>query len=268
MRNLRGTLAGALLISVLVCTTSAQAQLTNGDFSDTTGAPWVFVDQSMNGSVSYAGMNAVVTGGDDMSGTTTNTWIEQPFSLGAGNGGTLTFVWSYASVDDPGFDSCIYDIEDAATGNTIIGGPIILSDTDGQSGAVSMPFTGSGSYVLKLGTNSDDNDLGPGVSTFDDVVVSGGGAGNFIRGDVNDDAGLSLPDVVVLLNFLFPGPTPFSLVCDDAGDANDDGSINLQDPIAILNALFGQPTVPLPGPSSCGPDVGADMLDCANYTSC
>lgn len=247
----------------------AQGPLVNGDFSDITGAPWMFFDDSNNGSVSYATMSAVVTGGDDGYSTDTDTFIQQPFSLAPGSG-TLSFLWSYTTSDDPGYDFCIYDVIDSGTNLSLVNGPVILADTDGQSGAVTVMFTGGGSYLLRLGTNSDDNAFGPGVSSFDDVVVTGGTAApSFIRGDVNDDGSLSLPDAVVILNHLFPTGGPVPLVCEDAGDANDDGTLNITDPVAILNALFGQPAIPLPGPATCGPDAtSADVLDCTGFTSC
>ncbi|MEM7167708.1 MAG: dockerin type I domain-containing protein [Planctomycetota bacterium] len=247
-----------------------QNPIVNGDFSDPTGAPWQFFDQSTDGAVSYATGAAVITGGDDGNSNNTLTFIDQTFQLAPGMA-VASFDWSYATTDAAGYDSCRWALIDLDASASVIGGALTLADADGMSGSVSMTFTGGGNYRLRLQTWSDDNVGGPGVSTFDNVVISGTLAGQpYVRGDVNDDGGVSLPDAIVLLNFLFPmgGPTP--LICDDAGDANDDGSINLTDAVAVLTALFGQPAVPLPGPSTCGPDVtDTDPLDCSSaYTSC
>ncbi|MEM7168419.1 MAG: dockerin type I repeat-containing protein [Planctomycetota bacterium] len=263
-------------LSVLLLLTAplaAQNLIANGDFSNTTGTPWLFGDDSMNGSVTFAAMDAVVTGGDDQSGLTTFTWIEQVFSLAPGATGTLSFDWSYASTDAPGYDLAFFDVIDLTTNLSALGGITILSLMNGESGSVLTTFNGTGNYVLALGAYSDDNLSGAGVATFDNVVLTGPGGGNplpeFLRGDVNDDGGLSIPDAVVLLSFLFPNGAPTTLDCEDAGDANDDGSVNLSDAVLILNALFGMPATPLPGPAVCGPDpTDTDTLDCVTFASC
>lgn len=262
-------------LTVLMLVTAplaAQNLIVNGDFSDPTGTPWLFGDDSLNGSVTFAGMNAVVTGGDDQGGLTTFTWIEQVFTLPPGATGTLAFDWSYASIDAPGYDLAFFDVIDLTTNLSALGGITILSLTNGESGSVLTTFNGTGNYVLALGAYSDDNLSGPGVATFDNVVLNGPGGNplpSFVRGDVNDDGGLSLPDAVVLLTFLFPNGAPATLDCVDAGDANDDGSVNLSDAVMILNALFGVPATPLPGPAVCGPDpTDTDLLDCAAFASC
>lgn len=249
---------------------SAQGPIVNGDFSDVTGAPWVFVNQATDGGVNYTTGSAVVTGGDDNYSTDSLTFIHQTFAMAPGMG-MITFDWSYATIDTAGYDACFWNLVDLDVPGSIIGGAQNLADADGMSGSVTATFMGGGNYRLWLGTSSSDNVGGPGISTFDNIVVTGGPAGqSFLRGDVNDDGGISLPDAVVLLTYLFPQGPPTTLVCDDAADANDDGSINLTDAVAVLTALFGQPPVPLPGPATCGTDpTSADVLDCtAGYTSC
>ncbi|MEM7165487.1 MAG: hypothetical protein AAF581_08485 [Planctomycetota bacterium] len=257
-----------MLVLLLPHGAAAQNLILNGNFADTTGAPWTFTNQSMNGCVDYSTMSAVITGGDDNMSSATSTWIEQQFTMNAGETGTISFDWSYTSTDDPGFDACVFDVWDAATNASAIGGPVTLSDTTGQSGLVQMTFTGSGSFVVRLGTNSEDNILGPGVSTFDNVLVMGPTGPSFRRGDVDGDGSLSIPDAVVLLNHLFPLVTPTQILCADAADANDDGIHTLTDAVAILTALFAVPSVSLPGPVACGHDVVTDPLDCQSYPGC
>jgi hypothetical protein len=72
----------------------------------------------------------------------------------------------------------------------------------------------------------------------------------FLRGDVDLDQAVDLPDAVRLLFHLFQG-LPIS--CQDAADADNNETLNLADVIHILNYLFraGQaPAAPYPFPGS------------------
>ena len=82
----------------------------------------------------------------------------------------------------------------------------------------------------------------------------------FVRGDVNNDGGFSLPDPIELLSHLFQfGAAP---QCLDAADADDDGSLQLPDVILLFYALF-IPSAPQPvGPGQCDTDPTTDALDC------
>jgi hypothetical protein len=66
---------------------------------------------------------------------------------------------------------------------------------------------------------------------------------NFIRGDCNASGGISLGDVVYLVNYLFkggPAPQPPA-----AGDANASGDITLSDVVYLVNYIFkGGPPPP------------------------
>lgn len=249
---------------------SQTGALMNGDFSDPTGFPWAFMDTSQNGSVSYMTMEGVVTGGDDGASIDTSSFIEQPFSTIPGNTETITFDWSYSSVDPcPGFDNAFWDLIDTATMQSVVGGPVNLGDVSGVFGVVMESFTGSGSFLLRLGTQSADNVFGPGVTTFDNVVITGQpGANPFNRGDCNNDGSFNLPDAVFLLAFLFPTGAPATLDCVDACDANDDGALNLPDAVTVLNALFGMPPISLPGPLNCSSDPTMDGYDCLGFGAC
>lgn len=89
--------------------------------------------------------------------------------------------------------------------------------------------------------------------------------GQFLRGDVNNDAGFNIADAVAMLAALFSGGA--SPVCSDAADANDDGGLNIADAVSILASLFsGAAPPPAPGPNVCGPDPTDDALDCAVST--
>ncbi len=71
----------------------------------------------------------------------------------------------------------------------------------------------------------------------------------FLRGDANDDGGVSIADGVTILSALFGNPAvPFAAPLD-AGDANDDGSVNIGDAIYVLSYLFSngpEPAAPFP----------------------
>lgn len=81
----------------------------------------------------------------------------------------------------------------------------------------------------------------------------------FLRGDTDANAGINLPDVIVLLQHLFVTP---GLTCLDAGDVDDSGSINLVDAVFLLGYLFAGG--PPPPPPFGVPDVDPtpDSLGC------
>jgi hypothetical protein len=59
---------------------------------------------------------------------------------------------------------------------------------------------------------------------------------DLLRGDIDEDAKLTLTDAVGVLGFLFlAGPAPY---CQPVADSNDDGVLNLTDPVRVLNHLF------------------------------
>lgn len=94
------------------------------------------------------------------------------------------------------------------------------------------------------------------------TIVEPGG-GNFIRGDVNDDGVIGLPDVMVSLQAMFLGG---ELDCHAAADANADGSLQLDDALLCLNYLYqgGEaPAAPFP---NCGSDP--QNMGCDQYLSC
>lgn len=57
-----------------------------------------------------------------------------------------------------------------------------------------------------------------------------------VRGDVNGDGGITLVDVVYLINYLFKGgpePQPW-----ESGDVNCDGDVSISDAVYLINYLF------------------------------
>ncbi|MCA8961622.1 MAG: hypothetical protein KDC38_13955 [Planctomycetes bacterium] len=100
------------------------------------------------------------------------------------------------------------------------------------------------------------------------VTLGNGSAGpEFRRGDINDDGGFDISDMVFGLASLFiPGSAPPG--CLDAADLNDDGVFDVSDPVSGLAALFIVGTPPPPEPVDCGVDTTPSGLDCGAYTSC
>ncbi len=81
---------------------------------------------------------------------------------------------------------------------------------------------------------------------------------DLIRGDVNQDGIVSLPDVLLTLGFQFLDGEAF---CLDAMDFNDDGAISLPDPISSLTYQFlAGPEPPAPF-GACGFDTSADAAE-------
>lgn len=78
-------------------------------------------------------------------------------------------------------------------------------------------------------------------------------AGNFIRGDTNNDRGTDISDVVFLLQHLFLGGPRW--VCEESADINNDEGIDISDGVFLLTHKFlGGPPPPAPYP-----DCGADL---------
>ncbi|MFN0058409.1 MAG: dockerin type I domain-containing protein [Planctomycetota bacterium] len=157
-------------ITVYACPQPA-GPLANGDFSNPTGLPWCFTDQSANGLVQYTGGQAVVTGGNDGVSGFTYTYISQVIVVPAGSQ-LLSFDWSYASSNGPGYDGAFWDLRNASTGTSLIGGSATLSSTTATSGTLLQSFTGGVTVELLLGTYSVDNIFGPGITTFDNVALT------------------------------------------------------------------------------------------------
>lgn len=105
-------------------------------------------------------------------------------------------------------------------------------------------------------------------ATTSGSISLGGAAGDFQRGDCNNDGTNNIADGIFLLGFLFPQGPPNPLDCQDACDTNNDGSLNIADAVLLLDSLFGMPPAVLPGPVTCGADTGGDILDCTGYSNC
>ena len=88
----------------------------------------------------------------------------------------------------------------------------------------------------------------------------------FIRGDANANGELDLSDPLITLNFLYSGGD--AVKCEDAADTDDNGVLELSDPVHTLQYLFvGDKTLPPPG-ETCGADLTADGIGCADFPPC
>jgi len=92
------------------------------------------------------------------------------------------------------------------------------------------------------------------------------GTEEFIRGDVNDDGGVDLADVVYFLGVVF-GRRPVP-ECMDAADTNDDGAVNLADAISLLSYLYKGDSLLESLRERCGIDSTADDLSCDSFRAC
>ena len=83
-------------------------------------------------------------------------------------------------------------------------------------------------------------------------------AGDFVRGDSNQDGRVNVTDAITVVVALFGQG---ALTCADAADSNDDGNLDLRDTLATLRALFQGERLPFPTTTS-GPDLTCDALSC------
>ncbi len=74
--------------------------------------------------------------------------------------GTLTFKWSYSSLDTPGGDAAEFFVNDTLT---------LLSDTSGDSGSETLSVTRGDRFGFEV--NSVDNLNEPGILTVTNLVV-------------------------------------------------------------------------------------------------
>ena len=136
----------------------------------------------------------------------------------------------------------------------------LLLPTDGAMRSMAVPFVGDlGKPPVPIVFAVGGQDVAP---VTHNGIIQLNWPPLFIRGDANDNGGMTIADPIYLLNFLFAhGPVP---PCKDAADANDDGTLNLADAIKILGYLFMQGTIPPPSPPGpAGIDPTLDTLDCA-----
>ncbi|MCH2376369.1 MAG: hypothetical protein MK538_19460, partial [Planctomycetes bacterium] len=87
----------------------------------------------------------------------------------------------------------------------------------------------------------------------------------FLRGEVDDAAGVGIGDAMALLLYLFGMGEP--LDCDKAADVDDDGRLNISDAINILLHAFQGKTLAAPF-ESCGSDPTPDALTCESFPLC
>ncbi|MCA8960997.1 MAG: S8 family serine peptidase, partial [Planctomycetes bacterium] len=171
VENMAGMVATATdAITLYACPQPAGA-LTNGDFSNTTGFPWCFSDESSDGFVEYSSAEAIVYGPNDGDGFQ-RTFIAQRVNVTSSGTHVLSFDWSYGSFNSPTYDGAYYDLVNASTGASLIGGPQTLTDTPATSGAVVQPFIGPVTVEIQLGTFATDSIAGAGFSTFDNVAIT------------------------------------------------------------------------------------------------
>jgi hypothetical protein len=88
-----------------------------------------------------------------------------------------------------------------------------------------------------------------------------------IRGDVNQDGAITLPDAIYIYQMLFAGGP--RAPCMDAADIDDDGRVTQRDAELIYSPI--QLTIwppPEPPPAVCGADLTPDRLGCRSCWSC
>jgi len=140
------------------------------------------------------------------------------------------------------------------------------SDVDGDSiilTAVNLPAnatffdSGNGAGSFSFNPNFSQAGLYPVIFKSTDGVVSDSEIVNINvtnlclakSGDLNADNNIFLPDIVLLVSFLYRGGPAPSPLC--TGDANADGNVNLADVIYLTNFIFKSGPAPLNSLECC-----------------
>ncbi|MFN0057703.1 MAG: carboxypeptidase regulatory-like domain-containing protein [Planctomycetota bacterium] len=134
----------------------------------------------------------------------------------------------------------------------------LLATLPGSTVSFNDPALATGSYSYTVSAVRDGLTSAPASCN---LIVTGGAAINFRRGDANLDSSVNLADAITILNRLFVVGTP-PLPCTDAGDVNDDGVLNIADPITLLSYLFAGGAPPPPPFATAGVDPTSDALTC------
>ena len=116
-----------------------------------------------------------------------------------------------------------------------------------------------------------DNDLDGLIDCFDYDCIGDPSClitSFFIRGDIDENGGLSLADPVTLLNMLF-GSGTVTTECEAACDVNGDQNLGLGDPIYLLSFLFANGSAPVDPFALCGPEeLSGTTLQCHSFNAC
>ncbi|MEM7263870.1 MAG: hypothetical protein AAF488_17920, partial [Planctomycetota bacterium] len=103
------------------------------------------------------------------------------------------------------------------------------------------------------------NDCGTEEFTICTLTPASVCAPHFIRGDGDNDGGITLIDIVIVLERVAFG---LDVDCESALDVDDDGTIGLSDAVTLATYLYGggsAPTTPFP---TCGADPTLDPIEC------
>lgn len=148
-------------ISALVFFTgvdSASALIFAGDFSP---ANWTLTNTNADGSVDLSNVPDFVTlTGGDTAGFDTGSPGTTDYTITATNSSTISYEWSYSSIDSSGFDRFERLLNNVAT---------TLADLNGESGTDSFAVNSGDTFGFRIAT--DDNSFGPGVVSVGQNII-------------------------------------------------------------------------------------------------
>ncbi len=171
MMTVRSFLLSVLFIAAsLGLTTSALAQVTNGDFS-AGGTGWTNVI-SPNGAITYPNNARVV--GDDNGGTNTYTAASQTINLTEAGALDFTLV-SYTSTDIGNWDRPEFRLNGtqfslSLAGTLVAAGTGIDNSNSGAGPITYFTLLPVGAQTIQFGVFSRDSIFGPGIATYDNVA--------------------------------------------------------------------------------------------------
>jgi len=166
--------------------------LRNGDFSSA-GNHWCFDNQNSSGFRSFEFDAAQIFSADAGEGAIF-TNIHQTFTTFDTQSHRVRFDWDWFPAG-PNDDQARWDLIDVATGLSVVGGPILLSNFSTQnSGTVNTPFSGSGpfsgNYNLQIGTFTAGGLGGTGMTDFDNIAIDcDNSPGPLTNADFSDPSG-------------------------------------------------------------------------------
>ncbi len=137
-----------------------------------------------------------------------------------------------------------------------------------RSSAITWIETGTCQPMISnVLTDSLGNEIDPSCKIDGTVCFFPTSQVAFLRGDIDENATVSLGDPIALLHLLF-GVSTLETECEAACDVNGDSHLGLGDPIYLLAFLFAGGAEPVGPFGQCGLSPFSQDLDCLHFNAC
>ncbi len=185
-----------------------------------------------------------------------NTWLSHDYAtVKYYSNGDTAWARRYSYPQGHYFEDQAWDLGIDVSGNVYVTGISYASTGEPYVSYdyATLKYNPNGDCIWVRRYNGSGNDFdlcfAMAVDASGNVCVTGqswGGSTNFdyatikyvqfLRGDVNNDAGVGLGDAIYLVSYLFRGGPPPNPI--QAGDTNCDGKVSIGDVIYLINYLF------------------------------